>query len=170
MESLEVARTLIAEHSHDMILSNLSLNAFVYFAHVESLRTYKKPLISDSIQAWRSGPIEPIVYRNFEKYSLSLIPESEGKASANLFVKKVLDDLYREYGFMTPYDLIQYWSRPGSAWSTVYDPNKKKEITIPNILSSRDVHDYPKREGSLGASLQEVNKRFSNTLRLLEDA
>lgn len=170
MESLQVARTLIAKHGNDMILSCRSLNQLTYLAQVESLRIYNKPLFSDPIQAWSWGEAEPLVYRAFSKYGLKLIPQSEGRILEDGLLNAVIDRVYKHYGFMTPFDLVGYSSRSGSAWSNTYNPDMVREITIADIKASKDVADYPDRAHSLGESLRAVNARFANTLRLLADA
>ena len=46
-------------------ITNLTLQKLLYFAHALFLIKTRQPLVSGYFEAWRYGPVHPLVYRAF---------------------------------------------------------------------------------------------------------
>lgn len=67
--ALHVANCFIRKaREEDRYLTNLQLMKLVYIAHGLSLAMLDAPLIKEEIQAWRYGPVIPIIYGTFKWY------------------------------------------------------------------------------------------------------
>lgn len=168
MESIKVANAFILRHGSNITITNLVLNKLVYFAQVESLRKTGKPLFDDGIEAWHYGPVEKNVYFTFRKYGRDRIPAPEGETAEDERTLSIVDETARKYGFLTAFDLVEFSHREGSAWKNVYKENERVEITNDDILSSGDGLSFP--ENTLASSLDEVNRKWQNTFRMLRNA
>lgn len=51
---------------HGLRLSNLRLQKLLYFAHGRHLVVRRRPLVSGHFEAWKFGPVHPIVYAAFK--------------------------------------------------------------------------------------------------------
>lgn len=49
-------------------VTNLSLQKIVFFCHAWSLTRLNKPLIKQSFEAWKRGPVLPYLYREFKDF------------------------------------------------------------------------------------------------------
>lgn len=57
MESLQIARRIVAAYSGTCFLTNLKLNLLVYWCQVEALRQSGEPLFTDEISVGQCGPV-----------------------------------------------------------------------------------------------------------------
>lgn len=73
----------------------------LYHAQGHFLATHKKPLFTDKIEAWRSGPVVKNVYDRFEKYGNLAIDFKELENFDNtIYTKEHIDTLafvYNKY-------------------------------------------------------------------------
>lgn len=53
--------------SKDRQITHLDLQKIVYFCHVWSLITLKRPLVRHKFEAWEFGPVLPYLYREFKR-------------------------------------------------------------------------------------------------------
>lgn len=53
---------------HRLELSNLRLQKLLYFAHGRHLVVRRRPLVSGHFEAWKFGPVHPVVYTAFKAY------------------------------------------------------------------------------------------------------
>lgn len=107
-------------------LTNLKLQKMLYFAQVEYLKEYGKPLFSENIQAWRYGPVVkevydwiisagcgPYVITNFDVVleDLSNIPDH---------ICTFLDKIWEKYQEYSAWKLVKKTHENGSVWNKVY--------------------------------------------------
>ncbi len=168
--SVDIAAWLVSRHGAEKRLTNLSLNRLCFFAQVESLRSTGTTVFDDSIVAWRCGPVCPAVYHAYERYGRAAVPApvmeapdlSDGEAV-------VMDMLWKDYGWLSAYDLVRLSCRDGGAWSKAWTQGRATPIMPGLILDSVDVDGFdPDR--TFAASVKRVERRYRNTLRLLEDS
>lgn len=170
MKALDVANYLVANYGGETEMTNLKLNKLVYFAQALSLKRYETPLFSDEIQAWSYGPVEPEVYRAFQKYGKSVIRHPEGSYEASVRLHEVAQQVMQTYGELTAFDLVRISHRKGSAWKSVYAPNTNNVITPDLIQSSCDGTVDGVMDGTLAAEVAHVGKTWPNALRMLENS
>lgn len=58
-------------------VSNLKLQKLLYFIQGNFLRILDRPCFKDDIEAWKYGPVIPIVYREFKKFGSNYIGKIE---------------------------------------------------------------------------------------------
>ncbi len=138
-------------------LTPMKLQKLVYFSHGWYLALENAPLISESVEAWRWGPVVPSLYREFKEYGPDTIPRRardlrfEGGRLMqyepridNASVKGFLRVLWNTYKDYTAIQLSNMTHEPGSPWDTVaskYQYNLPMGINIPNDL----IQDYFKK-------------------------
>src|SRR5579871_2106878 len=77
----EIARFFIEKaHQSGKDISPMKLIKLVYIAHAWNLAFYKKPLISESVQAWKYGPVIESLYHGFKHFRNSTIPQKEAES------------------------------------------------------------------------------------------
>lgn len=170
MRALDVANYFIANYGGRTEMTNLKLNKLVYFAQAISLKQYGVPLFSDEIQAWSYGPVEPEVYRTFQKYGKDVVRHPEGSYETSTQLVDVAQKVMETYGELTAFDLVRISHREGSAWRSVYVPNANNVITHDLIKSSCDGMVDNVMDGTLAAGVAHVAKMWPNALRMLENS
>lgn len=170
MKALDVANYFIAKYGDRVEMTNLKLNKLVYFAQAVSLKQHGIPLFSDEIQAWSYGPVEPAVYRAFQKYGKSVICHPEGSYETSAQLHEVAQQVMQTYGELTAFDLVRISHHEGSAWKSVYVPNANNAITNDLINSSCDGMIDNVMDGTLAGEIAHVGKTWPNALRMLENS
>lgn len=168
MKSIDVANAFINRYGKDNLITNLKLNKLVFYAQVESLKKHGVPLFSDEIQAWEYGPVEPMVYRAFKKYDRSPISAPSSDFEATERSNSIVDDVFCRFSETTAFDMVTLSHRPDGAWAQVFNPNKDEVISAEIILASSDLEDSPGI--SFADALKEVERKWPNALKMLEDA
>lgn len=77
-------------------LTPMKLQKLIYFAHGWSLAIYDQALISETVEAWRYGPVVQSIYHEFKEYGSGAITKL-----ATEF--ELLDGDELEFGISTPY-------------------------------------------------------------------
>lgn len=171
MRSLDVANLLIARYGGEVDMTNLKLNKLVYFAQAVSLRKHGTLLFDDEIQAWDYGPVEPMVYYAFNRFGGRIIrhPQDDPTASSPRMVE-VVREVMESFGKLTAFDLVRLSHRDGGAWKSVYVRNANKPITPKAIIESHDGEMKDIMDGTLASGIAQVNRRWPNAMRMLEDS
>lgn len=132
-------------------ITPMKLQKLVYFAHGFYLANFNKPLINESIQAWRYGPVIYTIYRVFKIYGNSPITntvqftpdikEQELPSEVKDFLQEVWD-LLKEYDAIQLSNLTHVRKSP---WDVVVENNG---AIISNSLPISDsiIQDYFTRE------------------------
>ncbi len=130
-------------------LTNLKLQKLLYFAYGVHLSLFNEKLFTDEIQAWKHGPVIPLIYTNFKNHGKNPIgsdvratilrdddsgeietprideTNDENKAKS-LFIACV------SYGDKKAWDLVDILHHgDNSAWKKHYDQTKRG-IIIPD--------------------------------------
>lgn len=80
-----------------------------------------------------------------------------------------MDMLWKDYVWLSAYDLVRLSCRDGGAWSKAWTQGQDTAIALDLILDSVDIDGFdPDR--TFAASVKRVEHRYRNTLRLLEDS
>lgn len=113
----------------------MKLLKLVYLAHGWMLGLHGRPLISDHVEAWRYGPVIPVLYnaaRRFRNEPIShlfhLRPVKFDEAEAD-----IIRQTYEIYGHKTGPALSRLTHMPGGPWETVYEHGRFGTV-IPNDL------------------------------------
>lgn len=103
-----------------VIVDPLKIQKLVYLSHGWHLAFVKTPLISETIEAWKYGPVVPELYREFRDFGSSTINKAATvPASAtplNSATLALLDQVWNKYGRISGVALSAITHEPGYAW------------------------------------------------------
>lgn len=118
----------------------------VFISHGRTLALLKRPLIRDRIEAWKYGPVIPMLYNELRIWGREIVPElhycgtvpgrNTVTKSRNKFFESVLPEKNRsiidgtvtEYGDWPFKDLQRLCHEPGSPWDRHYNGEPCVEI------------------------------------------
>lgn len=151
ISAVEVADTIIARYSDEIVLTNLTLNILAYYVQVESLRHREIPLIADGIEVWESGPVEREIYAKFRVFGHQRIRvyAVTSPIICDEQVLGIIDRVISLYGWMTVFDLLNFVQRHLSAWHTARYHQFSAIISRETILASADFYEYPNYRESI---------------------
>lgn len=135
---LEIAKQ---EHSE---VTPMKLLKLVYFAHGWHLGLTGMPLIDETVEAWKFGPVVPSLYHHFKGFGMGPItrlayeatldcistPRLPEKPGLTTFLKKI----WEVYGKLEAVELSNITHLPDSPWTVVWEKTGKeiKGTDIPN--------------------------------------
>ena len=137
--SIQIANFLIKKHLEDKgrPIGPLKLQKMVYISYGWHWALLKKELFEDEIQAWRYGPVMPMVWHAFKrqraKISKTYDMVVQGKFDAD--TQQVLKAIYNAYINQSNSQIIAITHAPGTPWSLIYDGASDKEIPPEAIWS-----------------------------------
>ena len=134
-------------------ITPLQLVKLVYLAHGWHLGLTEEPLLVESVEAWRYGPVVPSVYHGFKKYGTdkitSLLISDEQNLIPNFdetsFLRELLDKTWEIYSDYTGLELSALTHEEGTPWDTVWNKeggSHRKSASIPNNI----IKEYYKKK------------------------
>lgn len=117
----------------------MQLIKMVYIAHGWMLGLFSRPLIKQSVEAWKYGPVIPDVYYAIKHYRnnpvnapISGLPDGEFDDIESALIEKVRD----VYGRLDGITLSSITHEPGTPWHQVVHRQRKigRRVKIPNKL------------------------------------
>ena len=146
-------------NKHGCSFTPFQLIKMAFLSHGMTLATMDKPLILDRIEAWKHGPVIPILYHELKIWGdgpvrtlhyCGTIPGADGETDSErkAFFESVLPDdersiidfVVENYGNWSFGDLQTLCHEPGSPWDTHYDGKLGTEIP------DKTINDYYKKE------------------------
>jgi len=119
-------------------LTNMQLQKLVYIAHGYSLAILHQPLLKQRAEAWRYGPVIPVLYNALRQYGAGYVTEP-----INLIASEKLSETDRAliaavsnaYSKFSGTQLATMTHRENTPWQEVYDPQATfNNNDIPNAL------------------------------------
>ncbi|MGV3769576.1 MAG: Panacea domain-containing protein [Sphingobium phenoxybenzoativorans] len=114
----------------DKQLTPMQLIKLSYIAHGFSLAINRRPLLNESVEAWRYGPVVPSLYRKLKSYgsngvSRPIAPFFSGLRTEQLDQedRDLIDEVFAKYGKFSGTQLSHLTHRPGTPWAETYEPN-----------------------------------------------
>jgi uncharacterized phage-associated protein len=107
-------------------LTNMQVQKLVYIAHGYSLAILDLPLVRQRVEAWRYGPVIPVLYHSLRQYGSGFVTEpiatnSQEALSETFHV--LISVVESAYGRFTGPQLSTMTHREGTPWRQVYKPN-----------------------------------------------
>ena len=131
----------------DSSLTPMKLQKLIYFAHGWSLAIYDEPLISETIEAWRYGPVVPTIYHEFKDCGSGSITDfateielvgDDGLEFCTPQITKddektkaLLNKVWEIYGKYSGVALSNLTHKPETPWDKVWNVNTPKGTDIP---------------------------------------
>jgi uncharacterized phage-associated protein len=119
-----------------MAITNLALQKLLYFAHALFLVERKRQLVSGHFEAWRFGPVHPLVYETFKTTGDKPITTRatgidvmtgapvELPPPLDLDVRSHVDRVMASYGRLTPGRLVDISHAKGAPWHFIVDKGR----------------------------------------------
>jgi uncharacterized phage-associated protein len=124
-KSLSVAQFLLAKcRENGQSITPLQLMKLVYVAHGYMLGKYGKPLLDETVQAWKYGPVVPSVYHAVKGFGSNPVTDVAGANPNFPFsdeekeVMGMVADAYGKFGGIT---LSSATHLPGTPWNQTWD-------------------------------------------------
>lgn len=115
-------------------VSQMKLQKLVYFAQGIHLAMFKKPLIKDTIQAWKFGPVIPDIYHEYKLYGsdpivdfawvseYKKIKDQEQFLTLDENALYVIDATWEALKSWNAIQLSNWTHTEGSPWQKAYRP------------------------------------------------
>jgi len=131
-ESVVIANYFIEKslNSGNVILTPMKLLKLVYIAHGWYLGLTGKPLINETVMAWKFGPVVGSVYQQFKRYGgTKIIEPAPVPPSYHLpvHVTRFLDKIWEIYSGFTAVQLSTMTHKPGTPWDKVWNQQGGKD-------------------------------------------
>ena len=139
-KALEVAREIITySEGQGRKITNLSLQKLAYFCHGWHLAlNHGEPLVEDAVfEAWKFGPVIPILYHQFKYFSSNPIPANtpllkivdnlDDRRGQQETIRQVLD-AYKDLSSAKLVEISHYDDGP---WAAVWD-GPEEDVVIEN--------------------------------------
>lgn len=132
---------LIAKYiiSNSRPLTPLQINKLCFFSHGWYLGIHGQPLISETVEAWKYGPVIPSTYHMFktnERKTVSFYDFYKHDLDESMFTddeKDVMNQVIDFYSSINGGQLIGITHQKNSPWHQVYEEDKSY-IPIPNDI------------------------------------
>ena len=101
-------------------ITNIQLQKEVFFAHGWYLGIEHEPLVDETAEAWRYGPVFPSLYRDLRCYGSGAVTKALDTYDAIPEDSDIFDFLravYAKYSQYTPGELIDLTHRDGTPWA-----------------------------------------------------
>jgi len=104
-------------------ITPMKMQKLVYIAHGWHLAVHGEPLVDETVEAWRFGPVIPSLFQAFKKYGASPITDyADGARLPNdANVRDVLNQVMGVYGNRDAIHLMRLTHAKGSPWRSVRD-------------------------------------------------
>ncbi len=129
----------------------MKLQKLVYYAHGWYLALAGAPLLDRSIEAWKYGPVIPLLYRTFQDYGADPITEParysdiqgtkmvvrpftlpDGDSSAD-YARRIIKRVLEVYGGYSAVQLSMMTHAPETPWAQAWSKNQgKRYVPIPD--------------------------------------
>ena len=119
-------------------ITNLKLQKLIYIANGYMLALHNRPLIKESPQAWKYGPVIHSIYEQFKQYADRSINVDTGALDKNLLsaeAKEIINDVVDLYGNDSAIDLVKLTHQVETPWDEVWNKRGGKESLFAEIES-----------------------------------
>jgi len=114
----------------------LQIIKLTYIAHGWMLHLYGRPLIDDVIEAWRYGPVIPVLYRALKKYGGgSVTDELAGEPPLDASAQALVAQVYHAYGTRTGMQLSAMTHQPGTPWHQTWTQVGESSVISNDLIA-----------------------------------
>lgn len=131
-------------------LTNMQLQKLVYIAHGYTLAILHKPLVWQSVEAWRYGPVIKDLYHSLREYGAGIVTQpipirsSSSLTETHRIIIATVEDAYSRF---TGPQLSTMTHKPDTPWAKVYDPHITSQIIPDPLIEEYYVQLLNEREG-----------------------
>ena len=117
-------------------ISNLKLQKVLYLAQAYYLSKLNKPLFSDSIEAWKYGPVVPGVYHLYKSNKNTPIIDTKDRSKLSPKDKNVLDRIWDSFGGYSAGKLVDI-THADTPWKNAFSSQSR-------VISNNAIRNYYK--------------------------
>lgn len=113
-------------------VSNLQLQKILYYIQINFFRRIGNAAFSNTIEAWKYGPVVPDVYNVFGIYGAAKLCKLYDGVE-RIFSKEerlIIDRVVNACTRISPWELVDKSHRVGGPWEMMYQDGKKNEIPV----------------------------------------
>lgn len=113
-------------------VSNLQLQKILYYIQINFFRRKNGVAFSDAIEAWKYGPVVPVVYSEFSRYGAAKICKLYDGIDG-IFTpdeRMLIDRVVSACTSISPWELVEKSHRIGGPWEKTYEDGRRKEIPV----------------------------------------
>lgn len=126
VKSLSVAQYLLdqCKANGDSATTPMQLLKLVYIAHGYMLGKYGQPLLKESVEAWRFGPVVPSVYhatKGFKDKPVEYVAKANKEFPFSAEEKETMDRVAKIYGKASGIVLSSATHRADTPWRKTWD-------------------------------------------------
>ena len=114
-------------------LTNMQLQKLVYIAHGYTLAILHKPLVWQSVEAWRYGPVIKDLYHSLREYGAGIVTQSIPVLTYRSLPethRDIIATVHDAYGRFTGPQLSTMTHKTDTPWAKVYSPNSSWDSAI----------------------------------------
>jgi uncharacterized phage-associated protein len=132
LDPRSVANTILSfAEEYGFVVTQLSLQKIIYFVHGRYIIENDEPLVSGHFEAWRYGPVHPLIYSSFKSFGEKPITgratisdlmsaerrivEEPSSAKIRLFIREAA----ARFLTMSPGRLVDLSHAPNSPWDNL---------------------------------------------------
>jgi uncharacterized phage-associated protein len=115
-------------------VTNLKLQKLLYFAQAYYLGKLGKPLFNDPIEAWEYGPVVPVVYKKYRKYSNKPIVKEKDESNLSESDKEQLKNVWELFGGYSAGRLVDI--------AHAHSPWKDAHASSDKTISHKAISEY----------------------------
>ena len=132
--AMTVARYLIERSGGNK--TPMQLNKLTYIAHGWGLAIYNEPLIVEEIEAWKYGPVIPVLYHEFKRFGGNTVPHRPILETSSILDKdkELLEKIIDVYGHWSGLQLSAKTHEKGTPWYQTRKWYNTVNPVIPNKL------------------------------------
>ena len=115
----------------------------MFFAHGWTLGIHGKPLHYDEWEAWRYGPVLPVIYHNLSYFVADPVTDKIAFADPPSFdadEMAIIDAIHRDYRPVGAIRLSRLTHQKGSPWDQTRKKRLGNNLIIPNEVIQRYYH------------------------------
>ena len=131
-----VANALIERaNQENQPLTPMQIIKLVYICHGWMLGLYGRPLIRQSVEAWRYGPVVSALYQGLRQYGDTHVrqPISTDDGQFDEYEADLISQVWEKYKHLTGISLSRLTHAPGTPWHTIWNMQGQNSI-IPQDL------------------------------------
>ncbi|MBE3030128.1 DUF4065 domain-containing protein [Campylobacter sp. RM9344] len=126
MKALDVSKYILTKCNKDgQPISNLQLQKMLYYIQYEFLTNYGKPLFDDDFEAWKFGPVIPVIYYEYSHmgaFKIGADYEGCDKILSNMTQEEIntLNQIIVDKRDINAWRLVDNTHKSGKAWDIVF--------------------------------------------------
>ena len=134
-------------------LTHMKVQKLVYIAYGWHFPFFEKKMLSETVEAWRWGPVFPVLYAEFKYYGdrpitkLGIVPMNDAGEEEEVTdqeLQEFLQAVWEQYKSYTPIGLSALTHEEGTPWQKTIAENPNHQYQFPSsmVISPELIQDY----------------------------